>query len=99
MKTFSEAVYERLKGKFVEVYGYTSSTTQYYSDLAANRKELIRGILIDCDGDLLVIEVTTENNSKNLVYLNGWGVQILIEPKNGISMVDVCVDEHEKVNK
>lgn len=97
-KTFVESVASYLKGKNVEVYAGTSSKSRAYSDFEVQQKEVIRGILKDAIGELLIIEVDNGINT-NVVYVNGWSVVAILEPQNGISIIDVYVDEHTKQKK
>jgi len=96
---YVESILPYLKGKFVEVYAGSSAKTRKYSDYEQNQKEVIRGILKDGSHDLLIVEVTDRLGNSNDVYINGWSVRAIVEPQNGISIIDVYVDEHEKQNK
>ena len=96
--TFAESLLNRLKGKVVEVYSGDTATTRLYSDVNVSLKDVIRGELQDAEGEWLIIKVNTVNGS-NLVYVNTWNIHSVVEPKNGVSMVDVYTMEHEKVRK
>lgn len=95
-KGFVESVLPLLKGKLVEVYAGTYAKTRKYSDFDHQQKEVIRGILKDGDFDLLILEVMDRFGNVNLVYINGWAVTAIVEPQNGMSIIDVYHDEHEK---
>jgi hypothetical protein len=96
-KTYIEMAFIYLKDKYVEVHTASYSKMRKYSDFDHYQKEVIRGIFKSAEGDLLIIEVFNKiGNSSNLIYVNGWSVTAIIEPKNGISIIDAYVDEHER---
>lgn len=98
--TYVESIFKRLKGKFVEVYSGDTSLTRYYSDYDTNTKDVVRGVVVDADGDVLMIEVMhSETHEKNIAYLNGWSIRNVVEPKNGISIVDMYHGEAARVKK
>ncbi len=97
-KSFAESIFERLGGKRVEVFTGTSSKTREYVDFSYSTKEVIRGNLVDAEGDLLTLEVSGPEGA-NLVYINAWFVTAIMEPKNKVSIVDVYCDEYDKQSK
>lgn len=98
-KGFVESVLPHLKGKLVEIFTGTYAKNRKYSDFDHQQKEVIRGILKDGDCDLLIIEVADSVGNKNDVFVNGWSVTAMLEPKRGISIVDIYLDEHQKQDK
>ncbi len=94
-RTFVEIAASFLKGKNIELYAGTSGRSRAYSDFEVQQKEVIRGVLKDAIGELLIVEVADGPNT-NLVYINGWSVVAIVEPKNGMSMVNIYVDENTK---
>jgi len=96
---YAEAVLTLLKGKSVEVYDGSDGRYRKYSDFDFQQKAVIRGILKDGVGDLLIIEVTDKFGNTNDVYVNGWAVKSIVEPKNTISIIDVYTEEHRKQSK
>lgn len=97
-RTYVEIAASFLKGKNVEVYAGTSGRSRAYSDFEVQQKEVIRGVLKDAIGELLIMEVTDGSNT-NLVYVNGWSVVAIVEPKNKMSIVNIYVDENTKQRK
>lgn len=98
-QTYAEAVLSLLKGKRVEIYEGTNGKLQKWSDYENQQKEVIRGILKGGMGDLLIIEVYDEFGNSNDVYVNGWAVKTILEPKNNISTIDVYTNEEDKLKK
>lgn len=94
--SFAEAIFEKLQGKRVEVYTGSSSKTREYADFSYSTKEVVRGILKEASGDLIVLEVTGPEGATNLAYLNCWNVVAILEPKNKVSIVDIYGDEFDK---
>lgn len=98
--TFSSEIIKYLKNKSVEVYMGDTFRVLKYSEFDDNKKEVIRGTLIDSSGDLLILEVTDKLSfQKNIVYINGYSVKAILEPKNGIGIIDVFSGEYEKQPK
>lgn len=95
-QTYAESVISLLKGKFVEIYEGTNGKLQKWSDYENQQKEVIRGVLKGGMGDLLIITVTDDVGNTNDVYINGWSVKTILEPKNNISTVDVYTNEETK---
>lgn len=95
-KGYLEALLPYLKNKTVEVYLGDSGKSRKYFDFETRQKEVIRGILKECDGDLLILEVKNKLGSTNDVYINSWAILLILEPKNKISIVDICVDDNIK---
>lgn len=99
-KSFAEAALFFLKGKYVEVYEGTNGKLQKWSDYENQQKEVIRGILVGGMGDLLIVEVTDISSGLvNNVYINGWAIRTILEPKNSMSTFDVYSGEEEKQPK
>lgn len=98
-KSYAESVLIFLKGKFVEIYEGTNGKLQKWADYENQQKEVIRGILKDSVGDLLIVEVTDILGNTNDVYINGFAVKTIIEPKNGLSIIDVYTQEQKKQSK
>lgn len=94
--SFGETLLSFLKDKQVEIYASSSSKQREYADYSVSYKEVIRGTLREATGDLMILEVSDHRGNTNLVYVNCWTVTAVIEPKNGISIVDVYCDEHKK---
>lgn len=98
--SFAESIVRRLKNKIVEIYSGDTGTTRQYSQDSVTLKEVIRGTIVDAEGELLVIEVTNkETYGVNLVYINAWNIRIIVEPKNGMSITDIYNGEHERIKK
>lgn len=95
-ETFAESLLSYLKDKKVEVYANSSAKEREYADFSVTHKEVIRGVMRDARGDVILIEVTDKSGRNNIVYVNGWSVTAVMEPKNGMSIVDVYCDEYEK---
>lgn len=99
-KSFAEIILKRLKNKMIEVYSGDTGTTRQYAQDSVTLKEVIRGKLIDAEGELLVVEVIDNyTKNKNHVYINAWNVKSVVEPKNGLSVTDIYNGEHERVLK
>ena len=96
--SFAEAILRRLKGKMVEVYSGDNAVTRQYSDSTVTMKEVIRGIVVDAEGELLVLKVASDT-TENLAYVNAWNVRSIIEPKHGLSIIDMYSGEFERVRK
>lgn len=98
-KSFIECVAEILTGKFVEVYVGTTGFVRKYADHETSHKDVIRGILKETTHNMLVMDVEDGTGARNNVYVNVWSITCIIEPKNGMSTIDVFFDEHEKTKK
>lgn len=97
---FSEALFTLLRNKLVEVYLGTTSEERQYSDYSITRKEVIRGVIKEVHGDLVVLEVKVPKSGvTNLVYLNCWGITSVLEPVQGACTMDVYCDEAGKERK
>lgn len=97
-ETYGEAVYSQLKDRKVEIFLGSNSKSHEYLDYSVNQKEVIRGTLRNAVGDLLVVEVGCGDRT-NLAYINIWNVIMIVEPKNGISVIDVYCDAASKQAK
>jgi hypothetical protein len=95
MESYGELICKRLKDKKVEIFLGTNSKSHEYLDYSVSRKEVVRGIVRDAEGDLLIIEIS-KHGQTNLVYLNIWNIYMVVEPKNSISIVDVYCDADSK---
>lgn len=89
--SFVKFVADRLLGKTVEVYQGNEHDKLLYSDSERTRKSIITGVLIEAAKECLVLEIT-KNNKKNLVYINSWSVQTIME-KNELKLFDVYSDD------
>ncbi|HLG26271.1 MAG TPA: hypothetical protein VI423_00630 [Paenisporosarcina sp.] len=94
--SFGETLLVHLKDKRIEVYTGSSAREREYADFTIAHKDVIRGVLRDASGDLMVIEVVNNAGHSNLIYVNCWTVTAVVEPKNGMSIVDMYCDEHKK---
>ncbi len=95
-ETFGELLMQRMRDKRIEVYLGSSAKTREYADFSVDHKEVIRGVLRDAVGDLMVVEVFDKANNSNLVYVNCWCVTAVLEPQNKISVIDVFCDAAAK---
>lgn len=98
--SFAEALLKRLKGQNVEIYSGDVAITRQYSQDSIMMKDVLRGKLIDAEGELLILEYTdliTLNTT--LVYINAWNVRAIVKPENALSMTDIFNSEHERVKK
>lgn len=98
-KSYAESVFALLKDKVVEVYEGTNGKTQHWADYSNQQKEVILGVLKNGVGDLLVVEVTDDFGNKNDAYINAWNVRLIVEPKNGMSMLDIFTPDEKKQAK
>lgn len=98
-QSYAQSVLSFLKGKYVEVYEGTNGKLQKWADYENQQKEVIRGILKGGVGDLLIVEVADIFGNTNDVYINGFAVKAIIEPKNGLSIIDVYTQEQKKQTK
>lgn len=100
---YVEAILPYLQDKLVEIFTGSYAKTRKYYDFDHQQKEVIRGVVRGGAGDLLMVEIgdlgNTSNSNTNIVYINGWAITAIIEPKNSISIFDVYRDEHEKQEK
>jgi hypothetical protein len=96
--SYSETLFKYLKDKNVEVYCGDNSRDQEYADFSVSSKSVIRGKLVNADGNCLMIETTIDNKS-NIIYINCRMITAVIEPKNKISIVDVYCDESARQDK
>lgn len=94
---YAEAVLHYLKDKTVEVYVGTFDKTRKYYDFDQQVKQVLRGILKDANGELLILEIKDPLGNNNLVYLNGSNIISIVEPYNGMATMDIYVDEKQKV--
>lgn len=99
MQTYAEAVLALLKGKTVEIYEGTNGKIRKWAEFDNQQKEVIRGTLKGGSGDLLIVEVSDQFGNTNDVYINGWAVKAIVEPKNNISIIDVYIEEYKKQAK
>lgn len=97
--SYAEGLLASLKNKKIEIYTGDTSRVQEYSDYSLSQKSVIRGVLRDCLGDCVVVECTDSRGATNLVYLNGWSITAVMEPKNNLSIVDIFINESEKQEK
>lgn len=95
MSSYVESLLPFLQGKRVEVYTGGNSKDREYLDYTVSYKEVVRGKFIDAVGDVMILEISDKGNT-NLIYLNGWSITAVIEPKNKLSMFDAYSDEAEK---
>ena len=95
-QSYVELVTALLKGKTIEVYEGTNGKIQKWNDYDNQQKELIRGVLKDGVGDLLIVEVTDDFGNTNIAYINGWNVKLIVEPKNSMSMLDIYIPDEKK---
>lgn len=89
--SFVKFVSSRLIGKVVEVYQGNEHDKLLYSDSERTRKSIITGRLVEADKECLVLEIT-KNDKKNLVYINSWSVQTILE-KGEVRLFDVYSDD------
>lgn len=95
---------KELLGEQVEIYCGQSKRTLKFSDYDIMQKTVIRGKLVDLQGDCLVVEcerLITEDNMphKNRIYINTWSVTAICVPDNYLSITDMFIDEHKKQKK
>lgn len=95
-ETYAESLFTKLQNKKIEVYTGSSGKDREYADFTVTYKEVIRGIFVEAIGDLMILEVTDNLGNVNNVYINGWSVVSVMEPKNKMSTFDIYVDEAEK---
>lgn len=98
-ETYAESLFTKLKDKKIEVYTGSSGKDREYADFTVTYKEVIRGIFVEAVGDLMILEVTDASGNTNKVYVNGWSVVSVMEPRNKMSTFDIYVDEAEKQAK
>lgn len=98
-ESFAEAIIKRLRNKKVEIYLGDSGRTQEWNDYAETQKSVIRGVLLDADSECFVVLYTNKLGKSNEIYINSWCVSSILEPKNGISIVDVYCDESNRQDK
>lgn len=98
-KTYAEAIFEKLKNKFVEVHTGDTRKVHQYADYTLERKSVIRGTLIDVDGDLLVVKALTKTNKETIVYINGWGVTLVTDYEETTNITDIYQDEDIPLHK
>lgn len=57
MTTFSESIYKLLKDKNIEVYSGDSGHERNYADSTVICKSIIRGTLVGCEVNCLILKV------------------------------------------
>jgi len=92
-KTYSEVVFEKLKNKLVEIHTGDTRKTHKYADYTLERKSVIRGYLLDVDGDMLTVKCITANGKETIVYVNGWGVTLITDYEETTNITDIYQDE------
>jgi hypothetical protein len=100
-KTYSEVIANMLKGKLVEVHTGDTRHSHQYSDYTITKKSIIRGVVVQAEGDVLVLECIVssasgkplKDNPKTKVYLNGWNILLITEYEHGSNTVNIFHDE------
>lgn len=97
-KTYSESILELLEGKMVEVHTGDTKHIQNYSDYTIYKKSVIRGKVVDANGDCLVLECLTDKGITTKAYLNGFGITTITE-YDGNNMCNIYLDEDSRIKE
>lgn len=95
-KTYSESIYDLLKGKWVEVHTGDTKHIQQYNDYTIYKKSVIRGKVVNAKGDVLVLDCISDKGITTKAYLNGFGITVITE-FDGTNMCDIYLDEDSKL--
>lgn len=90
-KSYGEAICNFLHGKNVDVFLGTTSKTYEYIDHSVVQKEVLRGIVKESCGDLLILEIAEKENTY-LAYVNVWNIILITENRNGNSVDKIMCD-------
>lgn len=94
---FAKPIAQRLVGKIVEISQSIEHESFICDQFEIRNKSVIRGKLLEVDGELLVVLYTNiKTGQSNKVYINSWSVATIVEPMNNINLADVYSRDQDR---
>ncbi len=94
--TYAEAIAQLLLGKEVDIFLGNSGAFHKLNDFDTEKKSIIHGVIDSVQGQCIIVKVTNRAGIGNLIYLNSWCIESIVEIKPFSLRLKDCYQEEDR---